>query len=65
MRVYYHSGHRAEAMSLYARLREALSTALGIEPSEETQTLYRRISQSLPLPAAGHWRRNGSTGNSR
>jgi DNA-binding SARP family transcriptional activator len=63
MRAYYLSGRRAEGMSLYRRLREALAAALGIEPSMKSQAMFRRMSQSLPLPGAGDGRRNGSTGD--
>jgi ATP/maltotriose-dependent transcriptional regulator MalT/DNA-binding SARP family transcriptional activator len=64
MRAHHLSGRRAEAMSLYARLQQALHDALGIEPSRETQALYEQISQAQAgtRQAATAWRRRGNGG---
>lgn len=39
-------GRRAEALSVYDRCRRVLDAQLGIEPSEETEVLRRRIRES-------------------
>jgi DNA-binding SARP family transcriptional activator len=36
-------GRKAEAAKVYKRFRSALAASLGVEPSEETETIYRRI----------------------
>jgi DNA-binding SARP family transcriptional activator len=36
-------GQRAEAMAVYRRCRELLSIVLGIQPSEETEQVFRRL----------------------
>ncbi|SDY98446.1 DNA-binding transcriptional activator of the SARP family [Micromonospora pattaloongensis] len=41
----YRSGRAAEALSIYARLRELLIDAAGLEPSATTQRLQHRILQ--------------------
>jgi DNA-binding SARP family transcriptional activator len=46
MRAHHLAGRDAEAMSLYARFRKALSGAFGIEPSPESRALYERIAPS-------------------
>ncbi|MBN1937628.1 MAG: SARP family transcriptional regulator, partial [Anaerolineae bacterium] len=43
MRLLARSGQRSAALSQYERCRRALAEELGIEPDEETLTLYERI----------------------
>ncbi len=43
MVCYRRLGNKAEAIRAYRRCREALHSALGVEPSEETERLYREI----------------------
>jgi LuxR family maltose regulon positive regulatory protein len=64
MRAYHLSGRRAEAMSLYARLQEALRAALDIEPSRQTQALYEQVSQEQTgiRQVASSWQRKGNGG---
>lgn len=45
MRCYHKLGRRAEALAVYYQCRTVLDAALGIEPSEETERLYRDIKQ--------------------
>jgi DNA-binding SARP family transcriptional activator/pimeloyl-ACP methyl ester carboxylesterase len=47
MRMYAEAGNRSAALEQYHRLREALAE-LGLQPSEETQTLYREIAHAPP-----------------
>lgn len=44
MRVQVRMGDRAEAMRVYADLRGLLAKELGVEPSHETESLYREIA---------------------
>jgi DNA-binding SARP family transcriptional activator len=64
MRVHQLCGRSAEAMSLYARLQQALSGTLGIEPSAEARALYEQISREQPpgRDAGDAWRRNAGRG---
>ena len=41
MRCHFKSGQRCEALSVYERCKKILRSALGIDPSRETETLYR------------------------
>jgi predicted ATPase len=50
MRMLASSGRGSEAMSQYETCRQVLLEELGIEPSEETQMLYRRISEGKVKP---------------
>jgi DNA-binding SARP family transcriptional activator len=43
MICYKRLGRKAEALSVYNRCKKTLSSALGIEPSPETQTIYQKI----------------------
>jgi ATP/maltotriose-dependent transcriptional regulator MalT/DNA-binding SARP family transcriptional activator len=43
MMCYHHLGRQAEALSVYNRCKRTLSASLGIEPSSETETIYRTI----------------------
>jgi DNA-binding SARP family transcriptional activator len=45
MKCYYQLGRRAEALSVYKRCSEVLSSVLGIEPSEETVALARELKK--------------------
>jgi len=40
---YHHLGRRSEALSVYNRCKKALSSALGIEPSAKTESIYRSL----------------------
>jgi LuxR family transcriptional regulator, maltose regulon positive regulatory protein len=40
---YRQSGQAAEALKVYRRCREMLSIVLGVQPTEETQALYRTL----------------------
>jgi DNA-binding SARP family transcriptional activator len=40
---YQRLDRKAEALSVYNRCKKTLSSALGIEPSPETQALYQKI----------------------
>lgn len=41
---YIEAGRRSDALIQYRRCREVLSKELGLEPSPETETLYKRIA---------------------
>jgi DNA-binding SARP family transcriptional activator len=43
MRAYYYSGHTAQALEAYHRLRAALNLALGLEPSPRLQRVHQAI----------------------
>lgn len=43
MRLLARSGQRSAALAQYERCRRALAEELGVEPGEETKTLYERI----------------------
>src|SRR6266508_2353441 len=61
MRLYAQAGNREKALRQYHRCRQLLERELGVQPSEETEALHRRISAGrLPpvetiSPAAGVW----------
>jgi DNA-binding SARP family transcriptional activator len=44
MRIHSGKGDRAEAVRVYADLRRLLAKELGVEPSEETESLYREVA---------------------
>lgn len=44
MRIHVGKGDRAEAVRVYADLRRLLAKELGVEPSEETDSLYREVA---------------------
>jgi DNA-binding SARP family transcriptional activator len=46
MRVLYRQGFKAEALAAYERCREALSSALGVNPSSQTVAIHRDILSS-------------------
>jgi pimeloyl-ACP methyl ester carboxylesterase len=53
MRVYMHCGRRAEAARQYQACRDILKQELGVEPSSETEALYREIMNGdMALAAA-------------
>ena len=43
MRAYYHSGHTAQALNAYRRLRNALNRELGLEPGPRLQRVHQAI----------------------
>ncbi|MEW6684213.1 MAG: BTAD domain-containing putative transcriptional regulator [Nitrospirota bacterium] len=43
MTAYHRLGRRAEAMGVYQRCRNTLSALLGVEPSSQTEGIYRKI----------------------
>lgn len=43
MSCYHRLGRRAEAVSIYNRLKKRFSDSLGIEPSEKTKAIYKAI----------------------
>jgi predicted ATPase/DNA-binding SARP family transcriptional activator len=45
MRLLARTGQRSAALAQYASCRQALAEALAVEPSPETETLYRHIRQ--------------------
>jgi LuxR family transcriptional regulator, maltose regulon positive regulatory protein len=47
MRVLHAQGRRSEAMACYQRLRNALATGYGLEPSAETDSLYQGLVSPL------------------
>ena len=56
MLSYQRMGRRAEALAVYQRCRKILSSVFGIEPSPETEAIYRQIkddevvkTKNLPL----------------
>jgi DNA-binding SARP family transcriptional activator len=50
MLLYVRNGERAKALRQYEALRSLLRTELGIEPMEETTSLFRQISEIDPAP---------------
>jgi len=50
MRCHAALGRRAEALAIYQRCRKMLAAVLGIEPTPETETLYRALRDNRPLP---------------
>ena len=46
IRSYAKTGRKAEALAAYERCRKILSGSLGVEPSEETERLVRRINDT-------------------
>jgi len=52
MRLYWETGQRAQALRQYRTYRDLLKRELGIEPLEETQSLYRRILQDETSPTS-------------
>jgi len=44
MRCYQALGREAEAIDAYLRLRQMLSTTLGVKPAQATERLYRAIA---------------------
>ncbi len=51
MRLLALNGQRTAALAQYETCRRILKKELGIEPSAETTSLYRRLSESPSLPA--------------
>ncbi|MBI2913244.1 MAG: AAA family ATPase [Chloroflexi bacterium] len=51
MLLYAHMGRRERALRQYQRCREAFQRELGVEPSAETEALYRRIAERRLGPA--------------
>ena len=43
MRCYARLNRNAEALAVYVRLKQLLSLALGVQPSNSTQVLYRSL----------------------
>jgi DNA-binding SARP family transcriptional activator len=50
MRLYSMSGDRTQALHQYQRCIDALSTELGVEPSERTRQLYTHIQSDTFVP---------------
>jgi len=50
IRLLEYRGHSTEALLQYERLRETLSNELGVEPSNDTQSLYETILSGESLP---------------
>lgn len=48
IRCYMKTGRKTEALATYSRCRRTFSTCLGVEPSEETERLRRRITDAEP-----------------
>lgn len=48
IRLYAESGNRQRAQRQYERCREALQRELGVEPSEETEAIYRSVLEGRP-----------------
>jgi len=40
-------GDHAEALRVYRRCRELLSVVLGVQPTAETQAVYRRVNLNV------------------
>mgnify|MGYP001770845255 CR=1 FL=1 len=53
MRLYARLGETPAAVRQYQGYREVLRREFGVEPSPQTQALYRRLRQGRPLVAAG------------
>jgi DNA-binding SARP family transcriptional activator len=54
MRAFYRAGRRSDALHAYQRVRQALVTELGVDPSGEVQRLHQSIlagDPGLDLPA--------------
>ena len=49
MLAHARSGHKAKAKEAYQRCVDALQREFGVEPSEETQTLYQQLMATRPL----------------
>jgi len=49
----YRSGHRADALLTFRRLRAALHRELGVEPVPDLQRLHRRLLSADPGPSWG------------
>jgi DNA-binding SARP family transcriptional activator len=52
MHIYAAQGRNAQAIEQYRRCREALRLELGVNPSPETEQLYREIIEQRRTPAA-------------
>ena len=48
MRIQGELGHRAQALQTYNQLERTLRKQLDVEPSEQTKTLFQRLSKSEP-----------------
>lgn len=48
MRAHLEAGDRAEAVRVFAALRERLRDELGIDPSKETQLLHLEALRAAP-----------------
>jgi DNA-binding SARP family transcriptional activator len=46
MRCHQHMGRRAEALSVYRRMRQTLSVTLGIKPSPQSEALHTALLES-------------------
>ena len=46
MRCHIQQDHRAEAMAVYRRLRQTLSVTLGIQPSSQSERLFKSIQDA-------------------
>lgn len=53
MRLHAMSGDRTAALRQYERCRAALHEELGVEPEDDTMTLYRRICANQPVDHIG------------
>ena len=49
MRCHIALNRPAEGLSVYRKMRQALSIVLGIEPSSHSQTLARQLTDQAPL----------------
>ncbi len=49
MRCYWRMGRLTEAVSAYRRLRQTLSAVLGVEPSAESEVIYREVLNALAV----------------
>jgi len=50
MRLLHDTGRSAQAVRVYRHLAESLRTELDVEPSEETLSFFRQITQREPTP---------------
>ena len=50
MQAHHASGERAAALAAYERARRVLGTELGVEPSPETEAVYRTVLDAAPVP---------------
>jgi DNA-binding SARP family transcriptional activator len=46
MQAHAAAGNRAEALRVYQRCRELLAEELGVDPSQETETVYVGMLQA-------------------